>query len=178
MTDNNGIPFEVKKPFETVQEIDNKYEVPSFEEFMKTYESDERVIDSYYDEFNYYGDIGVPKGYGPGERWKHLCIPCPAKGCSERNKTPKDWVHKRDECRSSFSSYLQWSTEARIKCTYCDNPSHISNWRFRCHRHIDYRKADGEKYTAAISIALRASKIDEDFAQELLDFLEDKPYKG
>jgi len=60
MTNNNGIPFEVKKPFETVYEIKN--EVPSFEEFMKTYEADESL--------NYadlsYSDIGDKgKGYGP-----------------------------------------------------------------------------------------------------------------
>ena len=41
MVNNNGMPIEVKKPFETVQELKN--EIPSFEEFMKTYESDENL---------------------------------------------------------------------------------------------------------------------------------------
>jgi hypothetical protein len=47
MVKSNGIPFEVKKPFETVQEL--KDEVPSFEEFMKTYESDGNLN---YDDLN------------------------------------------------------------------------------------------------------------------------------
>jgi hypothetical protein len=42
MVKNNGIPIEVnKKPFETVYELKN--EVPSYEEFMKTYEPSEEV---------------------------------------------------------------------------------------------------------------------------------------
>jgi hypothetical protein len=60
MVNNNGIPFEVnKKPIELVQELKN--EVPSFEEFMKTYESDGNLN---YDDLNG-GDIGEAKGYGP-----------------------------------------------------------------------------------------------------------------
>jgi len=43
MVNNNGIPIEVKKPFETVQELKDEYKVPSFEEFMKTYEPSEEV---------------------------------------------------------------------------------------------------------------------------------------
>jgi len=48
-----------KKPVELVQELKN--EVPSFEEFMKTYESDYNLN---YDDLRG-GDIGTPKGYGP-----------------------------------------------------------------------------------------------------------------
>jgi len=51
MVKNNGIPIEVKKPVETVYEIKN--ETPSFEEFMETYEADEKVINSYRDEVEY-----------------------------------------------------------------------------------------------------------------------------
>jgi len=50
---------------ETVCELKDKYEVPSFEEFMKTYESDEKVNDSYNAELGSYGDIGTPKAFGP-----------------------------------------------------------------------------------------------------------------
>jgi len=60
MTNNNGIPFEVKKPFETVQELKN--EVPSFEEFMKTYESDESLN---YEDLTYSDISDKGKGYGP-----------------------------------------------------------------------------------------------------------------
>lgn len=60
MVNNNGIPLEVnKKPLETVYEIKN--EVPSFEEFMKNYESDDNLN---YDDLSG-GDIGEAKGYGP-----------------------------------------------------------------------------------------------------------------
>jgi len=59
MVNNNGIPIEVKKPFETVYEIKN--EIPSFEEFMKTYENDANLN---YDDLSG-GSVGEVKGYGP-----------------------------------------------------------------------------------------------------------------
>jgi len=49
---------------ETVYELKN--EVPSFEEFMKTYQEDEGANDSYYYEIDSYGDISVIRPYGPG----------------------------------------------------------------------------------------------------------------
>ncbi|CAG8653313.1 11413_t:CDS:2, partial [Ambispora gerdemannii] len=63
---NNNLITENKKPFETAQELRDEYQVPSFEEFMKTYENDEQVNDNYELEIDSYGDIGTPKGYGPG----------------------------------------------------------------------------------------------------------------
>jgi len=67
MVKNNGIPVEVKKPFETVYELKN--EVPSFEEFMKTYESDDNLN---YDDLNS-GSISEVEGYGPCK----ICIKFP-----------------------------------------------------------------------------------------------------
>jgi len=55
------IPKNIDKPFETVYEIKNEYDVPSFEEFMKTYEVDEKV--NYSDLES--SDVGSSKGYGP-----------------------------------------------------------------------------------------------------------------
>ena|SRR6185295_12008088 len=66
MTNNNNlIPKENFKKVEEVREIKN--EVPSFEEFMKTYNENKEVVDSYESEFDSYGDISV-RGtyYGPG----------------------------------------------------------------------------------------------------------------
>jgi hypothetical protein len=66
MTKNNGIPIEVnKKPFEIVQEVNN--EIPTYEEFMKTYNADKKVNENYELEIDSYGDIRI-KGtyYGPG----------------------------------------------------------------------------------------------------------------
>jgi hypothetical protein len=84
MVNNNGIP-----KTETVYEIKN--EVPSFAEFMKTYESDGNLN---YDDLSG-DDIGTQKGYGPcydsrcrgsnaclpGERFFDLKTRCPGIGC-------------------------------------------------------------------------------------------------
>ena len=91
MVKNNQIPFEVKKPFETVQELKN--EVPSYEEFMKTYESDENLN---YDDLSYSDISDKGKGYGPCYRncgwnnpncsyqaWMYLKVPCPASDCPD-----------------------------------------------------------------------------------------------
>ena len=59
MVNNNGIPIEVKKPVETVYELKNEYKVPSYEEFIKTYESGANYADLEG------GDIGEVGGYGP-----------------------------------------------------------------------------------------------------------------
>jgi hypothetical protein len=53
VNENNNINLINKKSFETVYEIKNEYQVPSFEEFMETYEADEKIIDSYRDEVEY-----------------------------------------------------------------------------------------------------------------------------
>ena len=55
--ENIKLIAENKKPFETVQELKN--EVPSFEEFMKTYEGEERTSDNYDLEVDSYGDIRI-----------------------------------------------------------------------------------------------------------------------
>jgi hypothetical protein len=55
----NPYLIENKAQIEEVREIENK--VPSFEEFMKSYENDSNVN---YDDLNS-GDVGEVKGYGP-----------------------------------------------------------------------------------------------------------------
>jgi len=85
MVNNNGIPIEVKKPFETVQELKN--ETPSFEEFMKNYENDGNLN---YDDLRDVS-VGEVKGYGPcgrcdcdcryGEKFVDLYTSCPAVDC-------------------------------------------------------------------------------------------------
>lgn len=70
MINNKGIPIEVKKPFETVYEIKNEF--PSFEEFMKTYEFDDKVVESYEDELEAKAVQGSQ--YGPGKsNFGYLC---------------------------------------------------------------------------------------------------------
>ena len=63
MSKNTYLIKENYKKVEEVREIDNQ--VPSYEEFMKNYEGDERVNNSYENEIRSYGDIGVAKGCGP-----------------------------------------------------------------------------------------------------------------
>ncbi len=58
------IPKENIKKVEEVREIENK--IPSYEEFMKSYENDESLNDNYELEVDSYGDIGANKSYGPG----------------------------------------------------------------------------------------------------------------
>jgi len=97
MVNNNGIPIEVKKPFETVYEIKN--EIPSFEEFMKTYESDDNL--NYADLRG--GSVGEVKGYGPcpvcyeDEVTVEFKLGCPS--CS--NSTPTLWHHVRSGCENN-----------------------------------------------------------------------------
>ena len=172
MVKNNGIPIEVKKPFETVCELKN--EVPSFEEFMKTYENDGSVN---YDELNG-GSIGEVRGYGPivqsdywGD-WEYLEIPCVSKDCSSTDKTPRQWYHDDEDCRS-YGQRMLWSTKARIKCIYCDNPSHISNWLFKCHRCPKYGEYLKTKYLKAIKIAHDASKVNPNFSSMLFEYIAD-----
>jgi hypothetical protein len=91
MTKENLIPIENKKPVETVYELKN--EVPSFEEFMKTYEADGKVN---YDDLTF-SDISEAKGYGPCDTckkptvWRNLYMPCPGvkKGNPCSNSTRK-----------------------------------------------------------------------------------------
>ena len=81
--ENSYLIKENYKQVEEVREIENKElitpeerekiveklvknEIPSYEEFMKTYEEDERETDNYYYEIDSYGDIRVVKCYGPG----------------------------------------------------------------------------------------------------------------
>jgi hypothetical protein len=59
MVNEFKIPIENKRPVETVCEL--KDQVPSFEEFMKTYESDGSL--NYADLSG--GGIGEVKGHGP-----------------------------------------------------------------------------------------------------------------
>jgi len=67
MVNNKGIPIGIKKPVETVYELKNETQsvvgdqIPSFEEFMKTYENDGSLN---YDDLNS-SDIGMPKVCGP-----------------------------------------------------------------------------------------------------------------
>ena len=117
---------------ETVYELKN--EIPSYEEFLKTWKKDELVNASYESEIN-----GLEKGYGPcrytnknctcfvnqNPKWIQLYIACPGSNCG--NRETYSWVHASD----SYPIYI--STDLDLKCVSCDRPSHMLNWRFNCY---------------------------------------------
>lgn len=158
--DNNGIPIEVnKKPVETVYEMKNEF--PTYEEFMKTYEVDERVADSYNSVFESYESISESKGYGPcsdyrcygsnaclpGESFYTLYTSCPAEGCPGKwNQTY--WVHAKDGCGYSNDKI---SNKFRIRCPDCFNTSHIQYHRFQCPAHLVEKHKDTFWYTSTMS---------------------------
>ncbi|CAG8587776.1 11705_t:CDS:2 [Ambispora gerdemannii] len=75
MVKENLIPIENKKPFETVYELKN--EIPSYEEFMKTYENDANLN---------YNDLSGGS-----------VVPCPATDCPDVGRGPVyNWVHSTD----------------------------------------------------------------------------------
>jgi len=85
-----------KKPIELVQEIDNKYHVPSFEEFLKTYKNDSDL--NYADLES--SDVGSSKKrYGP-------CIPpnpncrCTADQLREQIKNQARWFRLNISAKS------------------------------------------------------------------------------
>jgi len=91
--ENNLKPIENKKPIEIVSEIKDEYKVPTYEEFLKTYELDKVVVESYENEIKSYSDIGVEKGYGPCKNTLCGCF-CPKTECDCKN--PKFSFYERD----------------------------------------------------------------------------------
>ena len=117
---------------ETVYEL--KSEIPTFEEFMKTYESDEGVN---YDDLSYSDISDKGKGYEPcysikpnctcfvnqSPQWIQLYMRCPGinEGTSCKNPEVSSWIHNNCD----YPVYI--STELDIKCIMCDRPSHMTN---------------------------------------------------
>ncbi|CAI2180010.1 12362_t:CDS:2 [Funneliformis geosporum] len=112
------------KKVEEVREIEN--EVPNYEEFLKNYNSDEKVSDSYENELNSYSDIGVNFH---SSYWHHT------PGCGSR---------------------LQVSNKARIRCSGCSFNCDLKDYYFACSSHRgDYRTMDRNSFNKALGIALQ-----------------------
>jgi hypothetical protein len=96
MVIDNPYYTKIEKPVEIVHELKTDYEVPSFEEFMKSYQVDEKV--NYADLSD--GSVGEVGGYGPcyydnanctcytSSGWVQLYLGCPAIGCGDQGKNP------------------------------------------------------------------------------------------
>lgn len=183
MVNNNGIPIEVKKPFETVYKIKN--EIPSFEEFMKTYENDGKLN---YDDLNTYNII-IDKGYGPcsgywncndsrcygsnaclyNERFFDLKTPCPAADCPKKQQGPTtNWYHNNPGCGSSKDKI---SDECRIRCPDCFNTTHMKYHKFKCSAHpkheVQYRETTSVSFSFAITMAIN-SGLSEDVYSKIM----------
>ena len=66
MVNNNNLIMETTKPVGDCLRIKNcEHEITSFEEFMKAYQEEEGIIDSYNFEVDSYRDIGIGKRSGP-----------------------------------------------------------------------------------------------------------------
>ena len=166
MPKENLIPIENKKPFEIVHEVKN--EVPSFEEFMKTYESDENLN---YDDLSYSDISDKGKGYGPCEKycgWNNpkctcyvrieegfmpLNTSCPACAVNSDGSLnfgkPSQWVH----LGCGGQSYI--SRRVRLKCFKCGTEGHWKQWSFKCGRHGLRTVSDtsARVFSTALSIA-------------------------
>ena len=157
MVNNNGIPIEVKKPTETVYEIKN--ETPSFEEFMETYEVDEKVINSYRDEVEYVNGW-ASKGSGPcsysnpkcicyiDQGWISLNSACPS--CTYAPTAKHQWYH------NWCGGQMYISLDARIKCMRCSMDLHWKEWKFKCD-HVEHKThkepLGGREFMTALNIA-------------------------
>jgi len=159
MTKENILPIENKKPFETVQEVKN--EVPSFEEFMKTYEADENLN---YDDLSYSDISDKGKGYGPcswdnkdcphyldfQEGYISLYLSCPAEKCGG-DGNQYHWKHAQP-----CGGRMYISTDANIRCMSCGERGHWREWLFRCWKHKgdkeEWRRADWGEFSGALGI--------------------------
>lgn len=151
MVNEFKIPIENKRPVETVYEL--KDQVPSFEEFMKTYESDGSL--NYADLSG--GSVGEVKGYGPCSSSTCTCylyheegfVPlnssCPA--CS--GNTAHQWRHSW--CGNSV--YI--SRNIRIKCISCGTQGHWKEWSFQCEKHSarEVKNTSSKVFLTALTIA-------------------------
>jgi len=130
MVKESNLIIENKKPFEIVQEVNN--EIPSYEEFVKSYEGDVN-----YDDLNG-GDVGEAKGYGPCSYSNSRCtcyvssgyvplnLACPS-GCG--NKEAYVWTH------SSCGGPMYISRSIRLECKRCYTSGHWKEWGFACSHH-------------------------------------------
>jgi len=156
------------KKVEEVREIDNKYEIPTYEEFLNNYNQDQV---NYSDLTNI--DISSSKGYGPcawrnnqyGERFTSLRIPCPADGCG--NTSIANLTHT-----GGCGGNLEISNRARVKCLRCGTVNHVSSWNLACSNHSGYYgQTNINSLQRALSVALSNGSMDSDIVMELIQHL-------
>ena len=156
----NIIPKENIPKIAEVREIEN--EIPTYEEFLKNYKSDQEISSSYENELNSYSDIGVSKGFGPchicykDTQWRDLYIGCPTDYCGGRSTSY--WYHSNsgylNASDQSGCGRLEVSNKGVIKCRGCGTSSSIKNWSFSCSSHRgSYRTANYESFQRSLMMA-------------------------
>lgn len=159
---------------ETVYELKN--EIPSFEDFMKTYESDGSLN---YDDLSS-GGVGEAEGYGPCrykndncscdcsredyprcnciydegyERWCDLKLRCPICPASSSNYV-REWGH------SGHTWYgVRISNKARIRCNKTDcRTEQIRYWNFKCSNHDGEPLSKNVSFTRAVVNVINAKE--------------------
>jgi len=131
---------------------------PSYEEFMKTYKSDDKVNASYESEINSYGDL--VKGYGPcsysnpkcicyiEQGWISLNSACPS--CTYAPNTKHQWYH------NWCGGQMYISLDAHIKCMRCSMDLKWKEWKFKCD-HVEHKThkepLGGHEFMTALNIA-------------------------
>lgn len=145
------------KKVEEVREVEN--EIPSYEEFLKNYNADEKVNNSYENELNSYSDIGISKGFGPchicykDTQWRDLYIGCPADDCGGR--ATSYWYHSNNgyllASDQSGCGRLEVSNKSTIKCRGCGVSSSIKNWSFSCSYHRgNYKSVNNNSFQRSL----------------------------
>lgn len=161
---------------ETVYELKNEYKIPSFEEFMQSYENDGNLN---YADLNS-GDISEAKGYGPcyvcdkPEQWKDLYLPCPGiregNPCGNPNKTY--WYHAPDGGKAEISN------RAQIRCKSCSSKTHMSYCSFSCSRHAgEFWSTDKVTFRKSLSTVMGLDCYD-DFVDDLVVYMSNHKDQG
>ncbi len=169
MVKENIIPIENKKPFETVYELKNEYEVqlPKLSEITdkdgKVKLPPELISKLRDPNARFRTDLIVCPEWS--EEWETLKISCMASNCG--NKYRSEWKHAN--CTYSYPSSIQWSTHARLKCPSCYTIADISRWRFRCHGGgHSYEKTDLDTLTDLMIEVLGKSDASREFITKFL----------
>ena len=162
----NIIPKDNIPKIYEVREVENK--IPTYEEFMKSYQTDQVVSESYENESNSYGDIGVLKDYGPCS-WNNpncecyvsqgfvlLRMPCPIDNCG---MTVSNWFHSNSGYRwasnQSDCGALIMSSSGRIRCSSCGTEGNWKDWGFSCSsRQGTYNRIDADNFMNSLSITI------------------------
>jgi len=159
----NIIPKENIPKIEEVRELKN--EIPTYEEFLKNYQADQEISDSYENELNSYSDIGTSKGFGPcswnnpncecylSQGFALLRMPCPIDNC---RMTISNWFHSNSGYLLASSQTgcgtLVISSNGRIKCSSCGTEENWKEWKFSCpNRQGNYNQIDVDSFMSSLS---------------------------